>query len=200
MPTESHGAVGSLECSDERRRYWAKKSSTWRCETCGLIKDLLVNPNDIVPDIQNKPSTSRVCDNSVDAACDAPIKSSRARGSDSLDTSEDSSSSSEQRDSSPDSEQEKLLDCRLNFKCSRAGAKRKSTNFSDSVESTNVAKAQDLSFDHNRDLSSNRHTFIQDRRIEERNLMYRYPPIVIKLVFVLLSLLILRRIVMVIQS
>lgn len=44
MPTKANGAIGSLDLPDLERRRLAKKSQIWKCEKCGLIKDLLVHP------------------------------------------------------------------------------------------------------------------------------------------------------------
>ncbi|RWS10050.1 ubiquitin-conjugating enzyme E2 J1-like protein [Dinothrombium tinctorium] len=41
MPTESLGAIGSLNYSAEERRALALKSHSWQCPSCGLIKNLL---------------------------------------------------------------------------------------------------------------------------------------------------------------
>lgn len=193
MPTQSHGAVGSLECSDERRRFFAKKSRTWRCETCGLIKDLLINPKDSNNVQQQKPSTSRICDDSASTVQGTQLKSSRcSRGSDSVDNSENSGSSSEQCDSSPDSEQEKSS--KHNQNPTVQASQR------DSMDAK-ALEVQNLNSDLNNQVSSPpQHLSTHTQRVEERILFVRYPPLVIKSVFVLLSLLILRRLVMVIQS
>lgn len=46
MPTETNRAIGSLDYSNRERRDLARKSRLWRCETCGPIKDLLNSHND----------------------------------------------------------------------------------------------------------------------------------------------------------
>ncbi|RWS22098.1 ubiquitin-conjugating enzyme E2 J1-like protein [Leptotrombidium deliense] len=47
MPTESLGAIGSLNYSSEERKSLAVKSQSWKCPSCGLIKPLLkeTSPN-----------------------------------------------------------------------------------------------------------------------------------------------------------
>lgn len=45
MPTKSNRAIGSLDFSDAERKMLALGSRKWRCESCGLIKDLLRQPN-----------------------------------------------------------------------------------------------------------------------------------------------------------
>lgn len=45
MPTEANRAVGSLDYSNAERRFLAKKSASWKCDTCGHIKDLLKKSN-----------------------------------------------------------------------------------------------------------------------------------------------------------
>lgn len=44
MPTKANGAIGSLDLPDLERKRLAKKSQTWKCQKCGCIKDLLVQP------------------------------------------------------------------------------------------------------------------------------------------------------------
>ena len=46
MPTKANRAIGSLDFSDSERKTLAIKSRSWRCENCGLIKDLLRHPDD----------------------------------------------------------------------------------------------------------------------------------------------------------
>lgn len=41
MPTESLGAIGSLDYSAEERKSLAQKSHCWSCPSCGLIISLL---------------------------------------------------------------------------------------------------------------------------------------------------------------
>lgn len=41
MPTQPHKAIGSLDYSDLERKILASKSRSWKCETCGLISELL---------------------------------------------------------------------------------------------------------------------------------------------------------------
>jgi ubiquitin-conjugating enzyme E2 J1 len=45
MPTEGKGALGSLDYSPEERKALAKKSHSWSCPSCGLIKNLLKAPS-----------------------------------------------------------------------------------------------------------------------------------------------------------
>lgn len=51
MPTKAKRAIGSLNTPDAERRRLAIKSRTWRCETCGLIKDLLKHPDSQVDSV-----------------------------------------------------------------------------------------------------------------------------------------------------
>ncbi|KAK0086726.1 hypothetical protein PV325_002642 [Microctonus aethiopoides] len=43
MPTPGNGTIGSLDYSAEERQKLAKKSSTWKCDICGRIDNLLAN-------------------------------------------------------------------------------------------------------------------------------------------------------------
>jgi len=45
MPTEGKGAIGSLDYSEEERRSLAIKSTSWSCESCGIIKNLVKAPS-----------------------------------------------------------------------------------------------------------------------------------------------------------
>lgn len=196
MPTQSHGAVGSLECSDERRRLLARKSRTWRCEACGLIKDLLIKPKDNTNDQQERPSTSRVGGiNSTDNCDETKFNSSQGVESDSVKDSENSAS--DKRDSSTDSDKEESSNCNIKSNCSDVGVKQK-----ESKGTTTISRSQEpvSSLNDSQVSSLPQHLSNRNQRVGERNLLVRYPPLVIKSVFVLLSLLILRRIVMVIQS
>ncbi|XP_039253743.1 ubiquitin-conjugating enzyme E2 J1-like [Styela clava] len=44
MPTKGEGAIGALDYSPQERKNLAKKSSTWSCQCCGSIKQLLKEP------------------------------------------------------------------------------------------------------------------------------------------------------------
>lgn len=50
MPTKANRAIGSLDFNDVERRKLAIKSRTWSCETCGLIKNLLKEPESQKPE------------------------------------------------------------------------------------------------------------------------------------------------------
>lgn len=45
MPTKANRAIGSLDFSDAERKMLAIKSRSWRCENCGLIRNLLRQPD-----------------------------------------------------------------------------------------------------------------------------------------------------------
>lgn len=61
MPTKTNRAIGSLDFSDAERRELASKSKSWKCESCGLIKDLLIPVTPASHDYpDNKPGSSRV--------------------------------------------------------------------------------------------------------------------------------------------
>lgn len=45
MPTPGKGAIGSLDYSDAERRDLAIKSQSWKCDSCGLAKNLLKPPS-----------------------------------------------------------------------------------------------------------------------------------------------------------
>jgi len=45
MPTPGKGAIGSLDYTDAERRDLAIKSQSWKCDSCGLVKNLLKPPS-----------------------------------------------------------------------------------------------------------------------------------------------------------
>ena len=45
MPTQGKGAIGSLDYSEDERKALAVQSSSWSCEVCGNIKNLLKTPS-----------------------------------------------------------------------------------------------------------------------------------------------------------
>lgn len=46
MPTETNRAIGSLDFTIKERRNLARKSRFWTCDTCGPIENLLKNPTE----------------------------------------------------------------------------------------------------------------------------------------------------------
>ncbi|ORX44591.1 UBC-like protein [Hesseltinella vesiculosa] len=59
FPTPGAGALGSLDCSQEERRIYAKKSKTWQCETCQRTN------HEMIPDISSCRSSSAPVDLSM---------------------------------------------------------------------------------------------------------------------------------------
>lgn len=61
MPTEANRAIGSLDYSDNERRDLARKSRSWCCETCGPIRTLLKQPDEK----QEKEKISNDCNKQI---------------------------------------------------------------------------------------------------------------------------------------
>lgn len=183
MPTKAKGAIGSLDFSDAERRRLAAESRTWRCETCGLIKNLLVHPDSLI----------ERTDPTIDY-CKAGTSIMRVESNDNESDRQSSrsiNSSGGSRDSSPDSKGEKQND----YSCTYSTDTQQNSNPPSDTE-TNQLEIQS-SPSH-----SSNYYHEQDNREDTQNLADRrrsYPPLVLKSIFILLSLLILRRVVMVIQ-
>lgn len=175
MPTKSNRAIGSLDFSDSERRKLAIKSRSWSCETCGLIKDLLVQPNENKNAINNqqpeqcRPSTSR---GSREHSADSKSDLSNNSGSETSDISQ-----------SEDNLQSNSKKLTTNQQAATAETIEPHSNVNNSAEDTYYEE-------------SLRDNTIQD--FSERGRLFS--PMVLKSIFILLSLLILRRIVMIIQS
>lgn len=65
MPTKANRAIGSLDFPDSERRQLAIKSRSWRCESCGLIKDLLIP-------VSSSNEEDKLCHNKPDEAVTSP--------------------------------------------------------------------------------------------------------------------------------
>lgn len=101
MPTKANRAIGSLDFTDAERRKLAKNSKTWRCETCGPIKDLLKHPEQ---DTSNCTAGAHTCEAST-SRLDGGIDSQREATQDGKSLSSDrSDSDGETRVSSSDSQ------------------------------------------------------------------------------------------------
>lgn len=46
LPTKGEGAIGALDYTPEERKVLARKSQTWSCSSCGLVKHKLKTPGD----------------------------------------------------------------------------------------------------------------------------------------------------------
>lgn len=216
MPTKANRAIGSLDFSDAERKKLALKSRTWRCETCGLIKDLLVHPDNVVRPHSNlsptniEPSTShRIPNDAADSESDRQSQSSSSRSNYSDGGSRDSSPDLKERKSSsnPDSNHstttttsansnplvtaktnlEQILVRPLNSDDGQAGMQSSRLN-----SANNQSNESNRLQQHLEESNSGIQSLADRRRV--------YPPLVLKSIFILLSLLILRRVVMVIQS
>jgi len=192
MPTKANRAIGSLDFSDAERRKLAAKSRTWRCECCGLIKDLLVQPESIVENRCSiidscEPSTSRVYEHSAELESDTQSQPSGISGS---------SNRVVPHADFPESEYSHEIDTET------------TTNIQGKLNAIQISKPEDQgaqlnqncshspacsnAFSQNRENSRSLEGFEEPRRTN--------PQLVLKSIFILLFLLILRRVVMVIQS
>lgn len=189
MPTKSNRAIGSLDFSDAERRKLAEKSRAWRCETCGLIKDLLKHPEDTGnQNGHGEASTSK----GVDASnCNDGVKH------------EDNPSPKEtsERDNSEDSQSTSQPEPRLEPKINSGPAdepsrREKAPEFGGSsreCNNDNQVEWPTNGFSENVAATVTQRTPTQDNR-------RTYPTLVYASIFILLFLLVLRRIVMVVQS
>lgn len=203
MPTKANGAIGSLDFSDAERKKLAQKSRSWRCETCGLIRDLLVHPSNGSPDqkcsssnenavLDNNESsvagTSRVKDRSLSEG-DSEEENRAPSDSDS-DTSSNSPSldRSEQRDgpvqTSGSADQTKIRDVGRNQSDGR-------TSQTSSRSTANTTSCSDV---RRSDASHSPPSQVSGRQDQA------FSPLILRAIFASLLLLILRRVVMVIQS
>lgn len=208
MPTKGNRAIGSLDFSDSERRKLAAKSRTWRCETCGLIKDLLKHPEDanrasVCPSGSEPGPSTRVEANSTD---DQDNRKDRL--------SDRSDSDGEDRDSSSDSQ--------LTNNSGNSGSDSESNHGSSSNGETTEAKSTTTTRQqaYSRLSQKNSHSSTSNRRdsspptrgstiadpvhnlsaMANNDVRPAYTSFVFRSIFVLLSLLILRRVVMVIQA
>jgi hypothetical protein len=197
MPTKSYRAIGSLDCPDAERRKLAKNSRSWRCETCGPIKDLLKHPEDSTCNTNEcgSASSSRVAGHphcgeqsdikslssdsdgeNRDSSTDSHGSSTSTNGSDS---DGGSSTSGESQTGRPKSALNGIEDGEQQPDENQSVSSQQ-IDHRDSPE-TPVANATEQNLSH------------QDRRRS-------YPPLVFISISVLLFLLILRRVVMIVQA
>lgn len=205
MPTEANHAIGSLNLSANDRRALALKSRTWRCETCGLIKDLLVPPQIA---IEPKAGGSSLDD------C-RPTTSSRVNAGSNDNDSEVSSQSSnipeiDYNSENSDSSQEETL-LRNQNQASNLDQWEQQAVLADNTAPINYLDQQS---NHNlcQQTPNNILGSVQGEREAESsvgeaegfanqdNRRRAYHTLILKSIFVLLSLLILRRVMMLIQS
>lgn len=187
MPTKANRAIGSLDFSDAERRKLARKSRTWRCETCGLIKDLLVHPEDTKYECNQEgtsgePSTSRV----QEGPSAGPTKQTSEKSSNNNSDSKQSDSINNKGSSKPETP--------INGKPSEQ---------TESAPNEASPNRNSLHIGHTRAPYQEQHSpgvqrmGLSQDMVEPRR---AYQPLVLKSIFILLSLLILRRVVMVIQA
>lgn len=180
MPTKANRAIGSLDFSDVERRKLAQKSKTWRCDTCGLIKDLLIHPDNLKSEPENQqewsqPSTSRICEESKSESANIKNETSNSSNNNEQSDSINNIEGPETKTSIYDnSSSQRLIDTRISDPQSADGPIL--------VQHTSGGQT------------------VQQMSLNEHGPQRAYPPLVLKSIFLLLSLLILRRVVMVIQA
>lgn len=203
MPTKGNRAIGSLDYSDPERRKLAKQSRTWRCETCGLIKDLLKQPDENHSDSNCEASTSRVGNENVKTNKTRDVKSSSCDRDDSdveirdsLTDSQKSGTSSNIYKSDRNSEsimyQTKEDSIRLDEELELEEYNQHEIDSNQLVDSGVEEQDSKISSCNNCDEQPIRSLESDERR--------SFPPLVFISIFILLSLLILRRVVMILQS
>lgn len=206
MPTKANGAIGSLDFSDAERKELALKSKSWRCETCGLIRDLLVHPSNGSPDQLCSPSNENaVLDaNESSAAGTSRVKDQSLDEGDSEEENKaPSDSDSETSTNSPSPDKSELGDEPIQTSRSEDQSARQGIGqSSQSDERTNqissglIAATTTSSSDLGR---ANANHTPQTQELSGRQ-DRTFSPLILRAIFVTLLLLIVRRIVMVIQS
>lgn len=197
MPTKGNRAIGSLDYSDPERRKLAKHSRTWRCETCGPIKDLLKQPEDtsnIIDEHQCEAGALHANDDHV--IRNSQSDRSRDSGSDSEGEFRDSLTDSHRSASSSDvSETDRMAISSLDQPIERSLAGSTSTQPEPGPDVSTTIQATELD---NEPISvaSTSGTEQTTRTTGGRS----YPPLVFTSIFILLFLLIVRRIVIIIQT
>lgn len=225
MPTPANGAIGSLNFSDTERRKLAISSRTWTCETCGLIKDLLVPPRSNLDD-KSKPDDSDVSSSRLSALSPDCSNESQERPNNRCYSTDDKCDTISENDGSNNSSG---ASCSGSSSCSSSNSSISAGCGSDgedrdkSLESGNSKSESDESKgvesqlnkyeatndqENQLDTSSSssiNHMTTYQRRNEIRDLNEHrraHPPLILRLIFVstiILVSLILRRIFMVIQ-
>lgn len=196
MPTKANRAIGSLDFSDEERQKLAIKSRTWSCETCGLIKNLLRHPNNSSNKFRDptmEPSTSSSHDNNYTDNDDSEAAHSESSSSNKIrDMSNDSKISSD-KDSSLEKIQQESLD--LNESNSKCQGTINSINKTETATFNSHQPAREQ-------YEQARHRENSNEILENLNDRQRssYPPLVFKSICILLSLLLLRRVVLILQA
>lgn len=182
MPTKANRAIGSLDFSDAERRKLAMKSRTWRCETCGLIKDLLVHPD--VAKIEPNNQEEATAESSSSRVQEEPSSSSANLKNKKSSNNSDSESSDSINDIEGSEPQSPIYDTsseRSFGACNNSSPRANGRALEQHPAGEQNVRRLSLDYD-----------IVEPRRA--------YPPLVLKSIFILLSLLILRRVVMVIQA
>lgn len=225
MPTKANRAIGSLDFTDVERKKLAIKSRTWRCETCGLIKDLLAQPQDTnKEDSIESVSSSEAGTSRVNERAEEDKKQKQQNNSiDPLDKRLDgqqSSSGNEKEEASDNlsDSQRAEWDSIDNNPRSTGNTKTADSNLTSSEidDLRNVSRATSRSSSRSRNFSpitsmeQQINVESQSNSISTQNLILRtqnqpegrraYQTLVLKSIFTLLLLLILRRVVMVMQA
>lgn len=215
MPTKANRAIGSLDYSDPERRKLARNSRTWRCETCGPIRDLLKHPESTTHQ-----ACSSSCQSSSSHQCEEAGTSrinlkagnlpSQSETSGQNGKSDRSDSDGEIRDNSTDSQSSASsngsdVDSEQSTATTSIMQQQREHNLRDRRAEFGVKKARSLKSDSNN--NEQQHTTSQDDDIPDELVQSQsseqttpvearrsYPPLVFVSIFILLFLLIIRRI------
>lgn len=202
MPTKSYRAIGSLDFSDAERKKLAKNSRTWRCETCGLIKDLLKHPEVPSCNVSNEcesGSTSRVESRSqCDEHSDRKSLSSDSDGEtrDSLTDSQGSSTNTNGSDSDGGSSASGESEARRQQSVDDGKDGRQEHPSEDNPPATISQQSDRQDPSGATTLAAN----ASEQNLSQHERRRSYPPLVFISISVLLFLLILRRVVMIVQA
>jgi len=221
MPTKSNRAIGSLEFSDAERRKLAEKSRSWSCKTCGPIRDLLKHPDEPNDDVRNSQSVASTSGHreSSDSDCVATNSKDCLQSSSSpVISGNDPSGSEYPQDASQGTtaaikpETESKISSEIQ---SRLGADEQDRNSSDDDKTvprlatgnsgTERDESQESNSEQQTGLNGSYTPACDGSRsnvtpLEIQDNRRAYPTLVYASIFILLFILILRRIVMVVQS
>lgn len=206
MPTKANRAIGSLDFSDAERRRLAIRSRTWRCESCGLIKDLLRHPSSIASSSNEtnsnnhcKPGTSGI--NEVGPSQGGEKYERKSSSTDRSDSDEDRDSPSDSQKTTSfsnivnnDTTNQKQQQKDLGLQSEHIGNKcltKRAGHGSDTHSS--ASSNGDYSQSTTRPTDGSVQNLAADGRRTNSSFVFRS-------IFILLSLLILRRVVMVMQA
>ena len=198
MPTKANRAIGSLDFTDVERRRLAIKSRTWKCDTCGLIKNLLKHPKSSdtqeeeeeeegnISPVESKASTSR-----LESIPEGSSPARRGSNSDQSDCDHENSQSDSQEtnaDSRGSDAEDSVKLTTQKSECRNLKMNKPKSNINDETDSNTPALEEHLGSPNN--IGTNQGVIVQGRRAS----------IVIRSIFTMLFLLVLRRVIMLAQA